>query len=706
MCCSPFVCKPRQGRLRSSSISCNASHLAVALLAALPLLAHAAPTDDDATAKTLNTVVVTASKQDRHAFDTAASIDILSGEEVQGRHLDTLGDLAQQVPNLYFTGFTRTNPSLTIRGLGFSDDETDSLSNGVLIDGAPVHAMTLARWFDLEQVEVLRGSQSVLYGQGGMGGVVALRTRDPGEHFGGSLELDLGAYDYRKAQAAVDIPLSERTAVRVAVGHETTDGDTDNLNLQRDDTAGWDSNFGRIKLLHRDMAGGELRLGLHRLRTRGGNDYFTSSALARRHQSQASEAGRNDAGYTLLTGEYTRPLSERLQLTATIGASDSSWEYWMPRSVFGGNSGFHMKNKQHSAEVRLVATDDGWDWMLGAFASHQTRESPYTFDLSPYFLSATTSDVTGDTAALYGELGWKFAPRWRLAGALRVQHDRRRMDWSLRKAGYMDSDGDGIPDTPFEMNPVLRDVKVSDTVPLPRVSVEYRANERSFAWLTLARGYKASGFNLYATSAASAGTPYDPEYGNHVELGYRIRGERETWDVAATAFHTRLRDQQVVIIGSSGQNLTSNAGRSHSRGLELSASLRPLPELTLRAQAGFVEAEFDEYRKGSVDYAGTQFANTPRHSFGASVQWQPTSAWELALTATRQGESTLYPNSSQHNPAYTLVDVHVSFRWSTWSLGIYGNNLTNANYFTRALGNDVFVSGMPRRYGIRLRWEF
>lgn len=88
----------------------------------------------------------------------------------------------------------------------------------------------------------------------------------------------------------------------------------------------------------------------------------------------------------------------------------------------------------------------------------------------------------------------------------RLKHDTRKLDWSSRQVGLFDSDGDGKPDTPFDGTTVRNGNKVSDiggpappgpsnTGPIPCTG-----------WLTVARGYKASGFNLYATAPDAAST--------------------------------------------------------------------------------------------------------------------------------------------------------------------------------------------------------
>lgn len=320
--------------------------------------------------------------------------------------------------------------------------------------------------------------------------------------------------------------------------------------------------------------------------------------------------------------------------------------------------------------------------------------------------SSTMADVTGSTGAIFGELGWRFAPQWRLAGVLRLEHDRRRMDWSSDQSGYFDSDGDGVPDMPYTSADRVEGSKTRDTVLLPRVTLEWQPTQQQFAWATLARGYKASGFNLYAYDPVSAATPYAPEYGNHLELGWRLRGDGSRWEVGATVFRTQLRDQQVVVIGAGGASLVSNAGRSHSQGVELNASIRPARNLELSAFGGWVEAQYDAYTKGGVDYAGRQFPNTPRSSFGVAIHWKPAAGWETGLAVKRIGRSALYPDSTVSNPAYTLVDAHLSYRTGRWTVGLYGRNLGNARYLVRALDAGTVVAAAPRTVGVRASVDF
>ncbi|WMD22246.1 TonB-dependent receptor [Achromobacter seleniivolatilans] len=659
-----------------------------------PASGQAAP---DADAVKLAPVVVTATKQGTAEQVTPASVTVIDGLAVERDGLDGLFDVAFRSPNVYFTSFTQNTPSITIRGLGFSDDESDSTSTSALIDGVPMTITTLGQLFDLEQIEVLRGPQSTLYGQNSMGGLVALRTRDPGFEFGGNAQLEYATGNRRRETAAMDIPLSDRTAIRIAGGAENADGYIKNDALDRDNTGGWRSRFGRIKFLHVDDAGGQWRLGVHGVNTKGGNDFFTTRNLADDHRSANGDAGQNDLSYTLVTGSYDRAFANGNRLAVNLGASRVDWDYWLPESVFNGPSGFNASTEQYSGEARLSHTpagDVGLDWMGGIYASKIRRDSPYTFEMPGVFSSVTSARIKGSTAAIFGEMGWRFNPRWRVAGALRVERDERRMDWSSTQSSG-----------PYRSVETLN-TKTHDTVLLPRLTVEYRPDEQQFAWATVARGYKASGFNQFATDRASAADAYQPEYGNYAELGYRLQGQDESWSVGAVGFYTKLRDQQVVTIGSGGQSLTTNAGRSHNLGMELTGTWRPVRSVDLTAFVGLVKAVYDDYSTGGVDYAGQQFPNTPRQSYGVTAAWRFAPGWEAGLAVRHQASSNLYPTTTIKNDAYTLLDAQLTYRVDRhWTVGVYGKNLTDRVYYTRAL-NDLVVAGTGRVVGLRVGLDF
>ncbi|MBJ7536374.1 TonB-dependent receptor [Marinomonas transparens] len=639
-------------------------------------------------------LTVYGSKVNSTEFDTPISSTSLDVGELESKGIDDLEKIVQEVPNLYYTRFSKGATAITIRGLGFADDESDSVGTSVFVDGVSVGAAVLDSLIDTEQVDVLLGPQSILYGQNSMGGVIAVKTIDPSFDEDGYVELGAASNNTRKIRAAKSISLSERTALRVVLGDESSDGYITNTKLERDDSADYSSQLMRLKLLHEDNNGGEWRVGLHHIDNKGGNDYFSGKALSDKYQSQASDTGINNTLYTLLTSEYIGDIDDNT-LTVNAGVSKSEWQYWLPKSLFGGTSGFDMKTQQASVEARLQGEEQQYDWLAGVYLDHYSRQAPYTFDLSPYYLSQTHSDVTSNTQAAFAELGWLFSPSWRLAGAARLEHNQRSMDWSLKTLGgsvtYLD------------------DVDESETVLLPQLTLSYSPSAQHYAWSKIKRGYKHSGFNIFSTNSSDAANGYDPEFANYFEVGYRYRSPNNVFEFGSTAFTTKIHDQQVIVKGNSGQTLTDNAAKSHNTGLELNGKWLINETTTIALMTGFVEAEYDDYVYEGTDYSGRQFASTPKYSIGTAISWKPNKSWALGTQVTRNARSTLYPNSEQTNSPYTLVNAQVNYYQDGWILGVYGTNLLDESWYTRGLsssGNDYYVSAQPREVGMRARYDF
>ncbi|MBN3723551.1 TonB-dependent receptor, partial [Burkholderia sp. Ac-20379] len=644
------------------------------------------------------------SAAEQRRFTQPASVSTLDGETLEANHLDTLGQMAERLPNVYMTSYTQTTPIVTIRGLGVDADESDSTAIPVLVDGVPLFGLAVGQLFDLEQVQVLRGPQS-LYAQNAFGGLVSMRSRDPGNKPAASVMLDYGSYGRARATVSGDVPLGDRTALRIAAGTEHGNGYTENTTLNRDNTAGWNSTFAHLKLLHRDEAGGVWRFGLYTSKSRGGNDYFATPTLADRRQSDAADTGTNDVEYVLLSAGYERDLGHGTQLAVTLGASRMQWDYWLPTSLFGARNGYDMVSRQLSADAKLSGKQGRFDWMIGLSDQYTRRDAPYLFDMGPAYSSSTTAALRGNSVSTYGEAGWRIAPAWRIAAGMRLQYDRQTLDWQSTQGGMYDSDGDGIPDTAFSSVSGVNGASVSHVAALPRLTLEFQPNAQHFGWLTLARGYLSPGFNTYATSADQAGQPYGAATSTYLELGYRLRGADDAWELGATLFDAWMHDQQITA-SVNGQTVTTNAPRSHTRGAELSARWRPARQYEFSAFVGLVDAKYDEYNLGGVDYAGQQFASTPRQSFGFGVTWRPDAHWDVGVNVVRQGATGLAPTSTLANDPYVLVDAHATYRVRRYSIGLYGQNLGNAHYYTRALSSGIVVAGNPRVVGVRVGMDF
>jgi len=119
-----------------------------------------------------------------------------------------------------------------------------------------------------------------------------------------------------------------------------------------------------------------------------------------------------------------------------------------------------------------------------------------------------------------------------------------------------------------------------------------------------------------------------------------------------------------------------------------------------------IDARYDDFLNpvDGVDYTGERLPQTPKHSFGSALIWQPSTHWILDVSARRQG-AALFTGNNNRNPAYTLVDASINYRLGPWELGLYGKNLLDKVYYSSS-HIHIAVPAAPRTVGLRVAMDF
>ncbi len=172
-------------------------------------------------AAVLEEVVVTAQKREQSLSDVGISVTAFTGEQMKALGISSTQDIDNQTPGLIVTDFGGgTTTVFTMRGAGqldFNDQQEGPVA--VYIDGA--YNSYLAgvgfNFYDLERVEVLRGSQGTLFGRNATAGLVHIISAKPTEEHEGYVELTGGEYGQFKAEGAVSGPLSDSLMGRVSI---------------------------------------------------------------------------------------------------------------------------------------------------------------------------------------------------------------------------------------------------------------------------------------------------------------------------------------------------------------------------------------------------------------------------------------------------------------------------------------------------------
>lgn len=249
----------------------------------------------------VETVTVTSSKLGGADVQSIPiSITALSQEQLTATQTAGGPDLVKQVPNLTFTKTNFTGYSIQIRGIGTQAiSVTTDPAVAVALNDIPFirNHFFEQEFYDVGQVEVLRGPQGTLYGRNATAGVVNVSPARPTDQFEAMASADIGNYSNRRLEGMVNIPIvDDRLDVRVAAEWTKREGYT------------FDESLGQ-SVDGRDLWSGRVTVGwrpLHNLQTYAVWEHFQENDDRVR---SAKQLCKKDNGPTSVDGLNLDPAS-------------------------------------------------------------------------------------------------------------------------------------------------------------------------------------------------------------------------------------------------------------------------------------------------------------------------------------------------------------------------------------------------------------
>lgn len=635
----------------------------------------------------LEEVVVTATLRPQTMQSLAASVTVLDSTTLRDAGVQHLADVLPLVPNLNFaTGSSRPR-YFQLRGIGETDQwqGAPNPSVGFLIDGMDFSGIGMpATLLDLGQVEVLRGPQGTTLGANAIAGLINVQSRAP--EVTRSLRLEASAGDYGLGAlglvAGGALGDDGESAWRVVGQGFRGDGSRRNASLGRDDTNGFDERTLRFRSSHRLNSSWRADLSLLAVDLDNGFDAF---ATDNSRVTRSDDPGRDR--------QYSRGASLALQrdsgtvifrsLTALVDA-DIHYSFdgdWGADPFYDFTSRFLRERRSLSQDLRwssaerpdASASTGTVDWVTGVYTQRLEEKNDQLDLYDGDVYRALVSDYRADSLAAYGNLGVTITAAWRVSLGLRVER---------RDASYRDTDGSNLAP--------------AETMTGGNLSLEYRPAAGGMAYLALARGYKAGGFNIGSLIPADL-REFDAEYLQSVELGYKFdaadRGLR--YDLAA--FYMRRRAQQVSTSAQLDPGdplsfiyLTDNAARGTNYGLEGAVTARFAGPWSIAATLGLLGTRFDDYRVGGRNLAGRAQAHAPRYQASLSLNYQVASGWFARADAQHVAAFYFSDSHDQRSQAYTLVNLRAGYDTGHWRIDAWVRNALNENYAMRGFffGNE------------------
>jgi len=212
----------------------------VPLTALAQAAAAAAAPEPAASANEISRVIITAQKRKEDIQVVPVSVSVMSAEQLKASQINTVEDLTRNVPNISFS--TQAGPGLgTVEIRGVSS-QAGSATVSVYLDDVSLTTRNLystgtaePHFFDIDNVEVLRGPQGTLYGASSLGGTIKFVSKQPDlKSFGASATASTSWTDHGgvnwQAEGVINVPvIKDKLALRIGVQHGHDSGYIDQV---------------------------------------------------------------------------------------------------------------------------------------------------------------------------------------------------------------------------------------------------------------------------------------------------------------------------------------------------------------------------------------------------------------------------------------------------------------------------------------------
>jgi outer membrane receptor protein involved in Fe transport len=689
---------------------------AVAHAVLVVVLSPAAAWADDSTATKpsppLEEIVVTASLRGQAAAEIPASVTVLSAATLQAAGLQHFADVLGLVPNLNWSGGTSRPRFFQLRGIGELEQYqgAPNPSVGFLLDDIDLSGVGMpATLFDAEQVEVLRGPQGTRYGANALAGLVKIKTRDATPEAGAHVEVTAGDHDTWSAGLAAGSAIGAAgSAWRLAAQQFSSDGFQRNVFLGRDDSNGRDEATLRGKLRWDIAPGWRADLAALYVDLDNGFDAFAPDNSRRTLSDKPGRDAQRTRGVSAnvagaLGGNTLRSVTA-YAWSDSVYSFDGDWgndAYWGEYAPYDYFSRYARERSTLSQDLRLESGSGGQvEWVAGVYALRLDEDSLQRDEFAGELLRPLLdTQYSATSLAGYGEAEWTLPAGLSLTAGLRVE---------TRSADYADSEG-------ARFDP-------RDTMLGGQVSLQGQLASSNHWYATLARGFKAGGFNI-GQFVPDDRRQFAPEYLWSAEAGLRFADAGSRLQAEVSVFHMWREEQQVatsfqLVPGDplSYVFFTDNAARGRNYGLETSVSWQVLERVSLGATLGLLHSEYLGYQYGDRDLDGREQAHAPAYQYSLSAQWGGEQGWRVR--ADLSGTDAFYFDAShdQRSNPYTLLNLKAGYARGPWSVQAWIRNLTNEDPAVRGFyfgleppdyANKLYVQrGDGRLAGITVQWRW
>ncbi len=651
----------------------------------------------------LEEIVIQGFKQDKDYRLSPVSISSINSKLIQKETLLSIKEITGLVPNLYMPDYgAKVSSPIYIRGIG---SKINSPSVGLYIDGVPYFESSSFdfNFSNIESLDVLRGPQGTLYGRNTMGGIINVYTKSPIHNPGTTFKYTGGNHNLYDITATHSIKIKEDMGISFSGNYNYFGGFFTNEYLhEKADKS--DGGQGRIRFDWNITPKWKLKL-ITSL------DYFDQNGFPYGLYNTETDQTENV--------NYNRPTTY-IRTISTSGVnveysrkgykinSQTSFQYltdnqridqdFTPKDLYA----VHKKeiHRMFSEELNIKSdSKNNYQWLFGLFGFHQhihrdlNVEMPTQGVISNKLYEIPTYGLALFHQSTLNNIIWDGLS---LSAGIRFDYEHANNDYQMNNMkGETNVGKDGF------------DEKLNFRQVTPKFTLQYTTSNLQNIYASVTRGYKAGGFNTSFDKKEERN--FDPEYSWNYELGTKLNFCNNRFFADIALFYIDWKNQQVFqpIESGRGRKL-KNAGKSASKGIEISLSARPVDELILQANYGYTKAYFKKYLfSEDIDFKDHRLPLVPDHTLSLHADYTFYKPFkkldEIQLGVTYLGTGKIYwaDNNELSQSYYDVLNAQISFKRSDYMLSFWAKNITNKKYnaYVSATASPTAQKGKPFTIG-------
>lgn len=653
--------------------------------------------------------ITTVGKAPAAAKDIPQSLTVVTEKLMHDQGKDSLKEALQNVPGITFEAGEggRIGDNIRLRGFTVAGD--------IYLDGMRDIAQYNRDTFNIERVEVLRGSASMLFGRGSTGGVVNQVSKQARLYSQNEVNTTVGTGNYLRVQGDFNVATSTDAALHINAMRTDWDGRAGKAGTHRNGLAA-DYRFGI-------GSADEVLLAVYHL------DYNDKPDLGGRWLQGApaplpadkwygvdSDYQRDSADIATVT--HTHRFKDGSSLKTTLRDGQYQRDLWatqinnfaagVTQANINGNTVVNRGNQTRAGEEHHTflqsdyLTQTQWlgrknELLLGAeYALERSTRLSYTGTPAKPATTVAVASNTGvadtrvkawantfeaTTLGLYLQDTLHLTPSWKLVGGLR---------WDQFGGNYERATGGALSRT--------------DAVWSKRLGVMYQPSDAVSYYASYGTSFNTSG-DLYQYDANSAKTP--PESSRNIEVG--IKWELAEGDLSvrtALARTDKYNERNTDVNQATGENLLS--GQRHTDALEFEVAGRITPNWEVFAGLVFMNASIDQAGSSTNAQAtvGLNPGLTPAKQANLWSTYRLNENWRVGggFTAVSENHPASANAAALLNtaPGYVKADAVVEYQWSA-------SNQLKLNIDN--LGDTVYYSSLYQAWpslgaarSVRLTW--